>query len=191
MSKMKAQKNYYRLASARSSVRARIDAIRERMDPASTVVDIGCNDGTILGALLDSGHAARAFGVDLEDIRPPALREDPRMDFLAWNANELEVGQLPPADYLLILNILHHMVSANTAKACQLTYSLGKYPVIFTDMGSMTERGGFGWKKNLSRYWKDDDAVMDAIFPSTWERQIILTYGAQGGGRRRLWKITT
>lgn len=188
---MKAQRGYYGLADAKRSVEARIDAIREHMAPGSSVIDIGCNNGRIVESLMESGHAAHALGVDLEDIRPEHLQRDPRMQFMAWNANELDVAALPPADYVLLLNILHHMICGNTAKAAQTVYALDRYPVVFIDLGSMTEKGGFGWKKHMKRYWGSDEAVIEAMTPSTWSRQPILRYGAQGGGRRTLWKMTT
>jgi hypothetical protein len=61
-----------------------------------------------------------------------------------------DLGSLPDADGVLILNLLHQFVRASKERANEvIDYLLYRYPVVIIDMGSFTEKGEWHWKARL------------------------------------------
>lgn len=187
MTRMKAQRGYYELKSAGDVIASRINALRSALPPNGSVLDIGCNDGTISKALLESGHASSVVGIDLENIIT-VPRDD--FTFIQGDINTLDLRSLPRTDVVLLLNVLHHVIHHSRQRAVDLLgHCLNNSSCVFIDMGSFTEQGEWGWKQRLQQHWTCDGEMWDDLFREAAVRFKLLVYPTQGHGTRVLWKL--
>lgn len=178
---MPAQRGYYQLPSADSVLAARIDALRQNIPRGQRILDLGCNDGTIGRALLQSGHATEVHGVDLENI----LNEShPNFHFSEGNLSKLDLNTLPEADAVLMLNVLHHVIRSSRDRAIELlNHCLARCKFLILDMGSLTEQGEWGWRRKFGEYWSSDGEMWDELFANVERRFKLLRYPTQGTAR--------
>ncbi|HEX4861841.1 MAG TPA: class I SAM-dependent methyltransferase, partial [Rhizomicrobium sp.] len=183
----KAQRDYYTMPAAGEVLDARLDAIAEVMPKGATVLDLGCNDGSISNGLLERGAIAKSFGFDLEDII--AYRR-PEIVFQPADMKTFDLAALPDADGVLILNLLHHLVGFSKERAKEVIDALiVRYPFVIIDMGSFTENGDWYWRRAYARNWKSDAEMWNFLFSSAKWRFKLLRYPTQGKGHRTLWKL--
>lgn len=183
---LKAQAGYYQLPSAAAVFEERVAALREAIPSRSVLLDLGCNDGSIARELLASGTASRVHGYDLENIVPGEIAG---FSFGVADLVSFDLSQLPDANGVLILNVLHHVVGADPTRAREIVdYLLDRYPFVCVDLGSITEVGDWGWRKTYDLHWTDDKGIWDTLFASAGWRFKLLRYPAQGG-HRVLWKL--
>jgi hypothetical protein len=182
----RAQQGYYDLPSAAAVLAARIDAIAKTLRPGTSLLDIGCNDGSIAKGLLSRGVASRVHGVDLENI---TQNTPPEFTFSIGNLLTMDLKCLPPADGVLVLNVLHHIIAADEGRAVEvLDWLLAHYEFVIVDLGSKSEVGDWGWRKRYDELYRDDKQLWDTLFASAAWRFKLLRYPAQGG-HRVLWKL--
>jgi hypothetical protein len=184
---MKAQSGYYLLPSAKDVLENRIAVLREAIPKGSTILDIGCNDGSISNALIESGTVQRSYCFDLENI---LVHHRPELVFKTANLNSVDLSSFPDADGVLLLNVLHHVTGHSHDRAKQvIDHFLDRYGFIITDMGSFTEKGDWGWRKYYDRHWKSDGELWSFLFANAELRFKLLRYPTQGKGERTLWKL--
>jgi SAM-dependent methyltransferase len=183
----KAQRDYYAMPPAGEALTARIDAMVESIPKGSVVLDIGCNDGTISNTLLERGAILKSYGFDLEDI---LVHRRPEIVFRKANLKHFDLSQLPDADGVLILNLLHHIVAFSKERAKEIVDTLlNRYAFVILDMGSFTETGGWGWRASYDTHWKSDGEMWDFFFANAQWRFKLSRYPTQGNGHRTLWKL--
>jgi len=183
----KAQRDYYKMPAAADVLNARIDALAETIPKGATVLDLGCNDGSISNGLLERGAIAKSFGFDLEDI---VAQRRPEFEFRAADMRSLDLATLPDADGVLILNLLHHLVGFSKERAKEvIDYLLARYPFVILDMGSFTENGDWYWRRGYDKHWKSDAEMWNFLFSTARWRFKLLRYPTQGKGHRTLWKL--
>lgn len=181
------QRHYYRDTSAGATFDARLAAIRGVLVPGSGIVDIGCNDGRMSLALLSSGHASRATGIDLENI---VDGEDPRFSFIAADLRQTGASPVPETDAILCLNVLHHLLPMGSAFVQRFVADLlHRAETVLVDLGSLTERGPWPWRQLMARLWSSDEEVAAELFAAARWRRPLCVYRAQNG-RRVLWKLS-
>lgn len=183
----KAQRGYYQLASAKNSLDQRIDSLACAIPAGSTILDIGCNDGTISSALIDRGVVKKAYAIDLENI---LVRERPEISFIEADIRTLDIASLPQANGVLLLNILHHLIRSSRRRAQEILDGLlDRYEFVLVDLGSFSEQDDRGWRRVFARHWKSDAEMWDSLFHGAAWRFKILRYPTQGSGHRVLWKL--
>jgi len=174
---------------AGKAVAGRVEAIRRVLPMGSRVIDVGCNDGTISGALLDSGHASFVYGYDLENILKPELRNNPRFHLEEVDLHKDPLPELPEATATLLLTILHHLLSEQGAQRVRkvINLALEASAMVLCDMGSLTEPHHHKWQQLEKRFWSSDVAMAKDLFREAEYVYPIHRYAAQGG-HRILWK---
>lgn len=183
----KAQRGYYHLASAAKVLEGRIDALACSIPTGSTILDIGCNDGTISSALIDRGVLKKAYGIDLENI---IAHERPEFEFIEGDIRAMDIASLPDADGVLLLNVLHHLIRSSRKRAQEILDGLlQRYKFVFIDLGSFSEEEDRGWRRAIGRHWNSDAEMWDSLFQKAAWRFKLLRYPAQDGGHRVLWKL--
>lgn len=183
----KAQRDYYTMPAARDVLAARVAAIADVIPKGSTIVDLGCNDGSVSNALIEHGAISKSYGFDLEDI---IVYRRPEIVFQKANLKHHDLATLPDADGVLILNVLHHLVRFSKDRAKQvIDMLLDRYPFVILDMGSFTETGEWGWRTLFDTLWKNDGEMWDFLFSNAEWRFKLLRYPTQGKGHRTLWKL--
>lgn len=183
----KAQRDYYTMPAAGEVLDARLDAIAQVMPKDATVLDLGCNDGSISNGLLERGAIAKSYGFDLEDI---IAHRRPEIVFQAADMKTFDLAALPDADGVLILNLLHHLVGFSKERAKEVIDALiARYPFVIIDMGSFTENGDWYWRRAYTKNWKSDAEMWSFLFSSAKWRFKLLRYPTQGKGHRTLWKL--
>jgi hypothetical protein len=183
---MKAQAGYYSLDSAKSVLEMRIATLAEVIPEGSRLLDIGCNDGSVSKGLLARGTASHVHGFDLDN-----LIENPveGLDFTKLDLMNCELGDLPDAGGVLLLNIMHHINGASEDRAKHvMNYLLDRYPFVCIDMGSRTEVGDWGWLQEFTSRYSSDQEMWNILFENAGWRFKLLRYPAQGGDRT-LWKL--
>ncbi|MBV8978393.1 MAG: hypothetical protein JOZ13_13560 [Alphaproteobacteria bacterium] len=184
---VKAQRDYYKVTTAGDALEARIAALAAAVPKGSTVVDIGCNDGSISNALIEAGAAAKSFCFDLEDI---LVHKRPEIVFQTMDVKHQELSRLPDADGALILNVLHHIVAFSPKRAKEIVDALlARYAFVIADMGSFTEQGDWYWRRAFDREWRSDAEMWDFLFQGAAWRFKLLNYPSLGKGRRTLLKL--
>jgi hypothetical protein len=182
-----AQRGYYNLASAGSTVSQRIEALAQTIPVGSTILDIGCNDGLISSSLIDMGVVKKSYCNDLENI---ITHLRPQMEFFGGDIMSMPVEQLPEANGVLILNVLHHLIGRSLDQArAFLEKLLSRYEFICIDFGSFSEKGDWGWRKAYDTHWASDAEMWDDLFRNVAWRFKLLRYPTQGKGHRVLWKL--
>jgi hypothetical protein len=184
----KAQRDYYAMPPAGEALKARVDSIADAIPAGSVILDIGCNDGSVSNALLERGTISKSYGFDLEDI---LAHHRPEIVFRKANIKHFDLVQLPDADGVLILNLLHHIVAFSKERAKEIVDTLlDRYGFVILDMGSFTETGNWGWRLTYDTHWKSDAQMWDFFFANAAWRFKLLRYPTQGKGFRTLWKLT-
>lgn len=169
----KLQQNYYTNTHAKNTLEKRIEAIEPHIEKSLSVLDIGCNDGSLSKTLFK-----KIVGIDLEKTAPfNVIIKDLSVD---------SFSDLPKTDIFLCLNVLHHIQPRSHELIDTL---LNNHLFGFVDMGSVTERGDWNWLKKLKEKYKSDDEVYADLFRNAYYEQI-LEYPAQGGTRKlfKIWK---
>jgi SAM-dependent methyltransferase len=183
----RAQRDYYRLTSAANVLDVRVEALAQSIRPGATILDIGCNDGTIAAALIDRGVVKKVYGIDLENI---LTHDRPEIEFIEGDIRSIEIASLPQADGVLILNVLHHLIRSSRKRVQEiLDQLLDRYEFVFLDLGSFSEQDDRGWRRAIGQHWNSDAEMWDALFQGAAWRFKILRYPTQGGGHRVLWKL--
>lgn len=183
----KAQRDYYTMPAARDVLEARVAAIADVIPKGSVIIDLGCNDGSISNGLIENGAVSKSFGFDLEDI---ITHRRPEIVFETADLRRFDLANLPDADGVLILNVLHHLVRFSKDRAKEVVDTLlDRYGFVIADMGSFTETGEWGWRKLFDTFWKNDGEMWDFLFASAQWRFKLLRYPTQGKGHRTLWKL--
>jgi hypothetical protein len=169
----KLQHNYYENTHAKNTIQSRIDSIKEHTDMHMSVLDIGCNDGSI-----SKNISNRIVGVDLEKVAP--------FKVIVKDLSKDSFVDLPQTDVFLCLNILHHI--QNRANEL-IDHLLENHLFGFIDMGSVTEKGEWNWLKKLKEKYNSDDELFKDLFRNAYYEKI-LEYPAQGGTRKlfKIWK---
>ena len=184
---LRAQHDYYKLPSAASVLERRIEALAGAIPVGSVILDLGCNDCSISNALVRRGIVSHAFAYDLEDIRQEI---HPEVTFTVSDLMEISVSELPAADGVIILNVLHHLIARSPEMAKSLLHSLlFRYKFVVLDMGSFSENGDWGWRKNFDALWSSDPEMWEDLFSSVSFKFKLLRYPTQGNGHRVLWKL--
>ncbi len=184
----KAQRDYYTMPAAGEVLAARVDAIAGAIPKGAVVLDLGCNDGSISNALIERGAVSKSFCFDLENI---LVHHRPEMVFRTANLRRFDLAELPDADGVLILNLLHHIVAFSVERAKEIVDTLlDRYRFVILDMGSFTETGNWGWRTTYDTHWKSDTRMWDFFFANAAWRFKLLRYPTQGKGFRTLWKLT-
>jgi SAM-dependent methyltransferase len=177
----RAQRGYYKLRGAAAALNDRLDAIRRHVLPGS-VLDVGCNDGTLTRTLLSEGRVTQAQGIELEILHD-------HFPVLTGDILELPAACLAVFDNVLYLNIHHHLIAATHGSERQdrpdriLDTLLAGCRRLFFEMGSVTEQGGWSWLKILRRRFGSDEQAVQALFGGRLYFEI-LRYPMQGGVRR-------
>lgn len=185
---VKAQRNYYNMPPTSRVLSSRIEAINSALPKGSTIIDIGCNDGSISNALIESGAVSKSYCYDRENI---IQFSRPEIEFCgAGDFKEYDLNKLPDADGVLLLNILHHIVGSSWKRAKEIIdYLIERYTFVFVDMGSFTEQGEWGWRKKYDLNWHSDAEMWNFLFEKAQWRFKLLRYPTQGKGQRTLWKL--
>ena len=184
---VKAQRDYYKLASAGNVLDARVEALADAIPRSSVVLDIGCNDGSISNGLLERGAISRSYGFDLEDI---LKHRRPEIVFRAADIKHFDLSTLPDANGALILNVLHHIVAFSVERTKEIINTLlTRYEFVILDMGSFTEVGEWYWRRAFETNWKSDGEMWDDLFAGAAQRFKLLRYPSMGKGFRTLWKL--
>jgi len=176
----RAQRDYYKLNGAAAAFESRLAALRRHVLPGS-VLDVGCNDGTLTGNLLHEGCVATAQGIDLEVLHC-------RFPVLAANILDVPIASLGDFDNVLYLNVHHHLIASthgsDRSNAAQeiLNSLLARCRRMFFEMGSVTERGTWSWLKILGTKYRRDEHAMEAFFGERLYYET-LRYPMQGGIR--------
>jgi SAM-dependent methyltransferase len=174
------------LSFAHAAFAARLAVIETIIPPGSRILDIGCNDGRIASHLLATGQASHVTAVDLYDL----IKDKPlKLNFVRADVADLDLSALGTFDIVLALNVLHHLVARSTAMAKDVLRSaLEISSLALIDMGSFTERGPWGWRREYDRHWSDDTQIWDELFGAA-PRHAVLRYAAMSGGHRVMWNI--
>jgi hypothetical protein len=184
---VKAQRDYYKLASAGNVLDARVEALAETIPAGSVILDIGCNDGSVSNGLIERGAVSRSYGFDLEDI---LKYRRPEIVFQTADIKHFDLTQLPDANGALILNVLHHIVAFSVERTKEIINALLKrYEFVIIDMGSFSEAGDWYWRRHFEKYWKSDGEMWDDLFANAAQRFKLLRYPSMGKGFRTLWKL--
>lgn len=182
-----AQRDYYKLHSASGVIKDRIDALKGAIPLGSTILDIGCNDGTISNALLERGIIRHSYCFDLEDI---VAEKREGLTFQTANLVSLDLATLPNADGVLLLNILHHIIGRSPQRARDIIDQLLiRYKFVIVDLGSFSEKGDWAWRRAYDKTWQSDAELWNDIFAPAASRFKLLRYPTQGSGHRVLWKL--
>jgi len=185
----RAQRGYYRMSGPRHTLPSRIETLQQIIPAGSKVVDIGCNNGAIGLALLNSGAASTVIGMDLENILKPKCQD--RIEFRPINVNICDLEEdIPASDVILLLNVLHHTVGHSPQRARDVVNCLlGKCVTLIIDMGSPKERGRRGWKRAINAEWSGQCAMWADLFRNAKFRQRVLAY-PQNGSKRIMWHLS-
>jgi SAM-dependent methyltransferase len=189
---MSSMPGYYSYGFVPDVLQARIDAIKSVLPQASSLIDLGCNDGTISRTLIESGYARSSLGVDFENLR---FEPTATLKFIAADLRQLDFELLPQADVILCLNLVHHLCLHGIDFARQFLRTLStKADAVLLDMGSLDARIDPGldarWLGALKAQWRcDEECWADLFSPFPW-RRAVLTYPFQHG-RRVLWKLVS
>jgi SAM-dependent methyltransferase len=180
---------YYQLFFMQAAFASRLAAIESAVLPQSRVLDLGCNDGRISCHLLKHGRAREVTAIDQVD----SIGEKPAgLSFLRGDLCELKFEILPrEVDVVLFLNLAHHLVhrSRQDAKST-INHMLSISPLVLLDMGSFTEQGPWGWRREYDRHWSSDAEMWDDLFEAASYRRALFRYFAQHGGSRVLWQLS-
>ena len=172
---MKAQHGYYELKSQKNVIQSRIDVIKNHIGNGS-VLDLGCNNGTISNTLLSAGKIQSAKGVELEKLHD-------HFPVVVGNINSLDIHSLGSFDTILYLNVHHHIMATNKENAQGILNTLlTMAPEMIIDMGSITENGNWGWLNYLKSKYKTDDEIAKDLFNGRPYYKI-MRYPYQGGIR--------
>lgn len=175
--------DYYGLPFAKAAFQARADAVSGALRSKSSVLDLGCNDGSFAAYLLKTGAARRVVGVD---IVAPDRPIPEGMSFHRRDLRGIELKELGHFDAILILNVLHHLVHLSRRTAASLAkQAMDSGADVFVEMGSLTERGPWPWRRAMESFWQTDAEMWDDLFGSR-DFEEILRYPGMGGGTRTL-----
>jgi SAM-dependent methyltransferase len=107
------RRHFERVAPQDRSARARhryyyddlYSMIRDQVEPGSTVLDLGCGDGSLLAAL----QPARGVGIDFSfPILLGAKRSHPDLDFVCGDVERLPIGGT--FDYVIASNVVGYLI---------------------------------------------------------------------------------
>ena len=179
---------YYEMPFARDAYPARLAAIENAVPAAAVVLDLGCHDGRIARHLLRTGRASRVTAVDQQ----PLLRDEPPLlTVIRADIADLDLRALGPADVVLALNLLHHLIARSPQAARALVSTvLDISATVLIDMGSFTEQGPWQWRQELGRHWSGDEQMWTDLLAPAASRRALLRYPAMAGGTRVLWQLT-
>jgi hypothetical protein len=172
--------DYYGPPGAAEALPARLGAIRQVLPRGSRILDLGCDDPRISQALLDSGHTVQAIGCD----RQPSAAGHPALELRCADLLTLDPAALPAADAVLLLNVAHHLLVRGAGFVQRLVAQLlARAPVVFVDMGSLTEPDLWPWRHLMGQFWPNDHAMWNELFAAARWRRALVTYPYQGGWR--------
>ncbi len=187
------QAGYYGYQFVPEVLALRLAPLRGCIPAQSRLIDLGCNDGTISLALLESGNAASSLGIDFKDIR---RAENPAFSFIAADMRQFDLATLPEVDAILCLNVVHHLWKNGIDFARDFMRQLSlKAGTVICEMGSLTARldpatFNTSWLEAMRAQWRTDHECWADLFrPYVWRRPL-MTYPFQNG-RRTMWKLTT
>jgi 2-polyprenyl-3-methyl-5-hydroxy-6-metoxy-1,4-benzoquinol methylase len=179
--------NYYLKGEAAKTLPFRLKVIENLVPKGSTVLDIGCIDGTISNMLIQKGIATHVTGIDIEDKFYEQKYEN--FNFIKGDVCNMDLEGLQ-VDVILFLNILHHIMTEKDSPTFGkelFDKFMSKCNMMIFDMGSMTEKPINVWSEFLKRNFKNDADVQRFLFEG-YKAKFALKY-QQFGGYRTVWKV--
>jgi len=135
----------------------RFRIISEMVEPASRVLDIGCNDGTFTGVIAKKIPAAEIFGID---ISQPAL-EHAQKKYPIFHLQEASAYDLPfpnqAFDAIFCLEVLEHFSNPQRAinEAARCLKETGYLVLLVPNETILFKIIWFLWTRATGRVWKD------------------------------------
>lgn len=182
--------DYYKLYSRRNRRKVRL-VVRD-FPSSRSVLDIGCNRGYIVDALLRRGLVEEAHGLEMHaQAVDPALMADRRFSFHEGDIADFRFDR----DYdVIVYFAVHHHVFATHGRDVALV----KWQeivdhcrsAIYFETGEIRERGELYWRKALRRYYREDEEqfreLAGMIGPRLVQVRLIGYLGIHGVVRRLL-----
>jgi SAM-dependent methyltransferase len=151
---------------------AKVKMVLNCTNPAETVLDIGCNAGYVTQALLESGQAEYARGVEMSrtTVSPDLLSRD---DFDLFEGNILDFHFDRTYD-LIIYNAVHHHVLGSYGR--QVAWKLWNEIIdhcgraLIFETGIPSEVGNFYWKPPIREEFRSHALHLSALRRSVGPR---------------------
>jgi 2-polyprenyl-3-methyl-5-hydroxy-6-metoxy-1,4-benzoquinol methylase len=139
-----------------------------RPQPRLRWLDIGCGRGDLLRKLRDEWHPASLSGVDPIDWLDDDLRAD--VDFHRLAAED--VGELPPADRVLLIEVIEHLEAPWLAlrKAARLVAPGGWLVVSTPNLATLRTRLELGLRGNLTSFRPGYEPHISPALPHVTDR---------------------
>lgn len=174
---------YYKSGTSALSLNPRLDAIKKEIGSRpAMVLDVGCIDGTMGYNLLSTGHACQVVGIDIVSKFWAPAGNAPFW-FMRADITKMDLGSLGKFDYILFLNVLHHILHEDPAHAKSIFLELLTHARhgMFFDMGSVTEKQT-PWRASMEKRFGTDQKVQEYLFNGL-EARDLLKYEQRGGFR--------
>jgi SAM-dependent methyltransferase len=148
---------YHARHSARSLRRAR--RIAANIDAASSLLDVGCNNGITSEFLLEKGKVDKVTGVELHaSTVSGSLMQNPRFSLIEGDIAKLDI--IDNFDVCIYGAVHHHILNFNgLGIAVQTLQKLAAHcnQTLFFETGQITEGGRWDWQRAIRRYFRTDE----------------------------------
>ena len=182
------QKGYYGYQFVPDVLAQRLAAFESILPRGSSLIDLGCNDGTISLLLMQHGYARSSIGIDFEDIR---VVKPPEFEFISADLRHFDLASLPQVDVVLCLNVIHHLCIHGIDFARDFMAKLAtRAGTVICEMGSLTARIPAPWLTAMQAEWQTDQQCWADLFQAYAWRRPMMTYPFQFG-RRVMWKLVS
>jgi SAM-dependent methyltransferase len=129
------------------------------MDAASSLLDVGCNNGITSQFLLKEGKADKVTGVELHATTvSDSLMQNPRFSLIEGDIAKLELSD--NFDVCIYGAVHHHILNFNgLGIAVQTLQKLAAHcnQTLFFETGQISEGGRWDWQHAIRRYFRTDE----------------------------------
>jgi SAM-dependent methyltransferase len=158
------------IASAGSSMDEILQGALTASHPAPHLrwLDVGCGRGDLLRTIRDTWQPAELYGIDPIDW----LDEDLKQDVNFFTVPAEAAGELPPADRVLLVEVIEHLEAPWTAlrQAARLVAPGGRLVVSTPNVTTLRHRLELGARGRLTSFRPDNQPHLSPALPHVTAR---------------------